>query len=100
MLRLWSPNNSESVPLEISGRGHDHKEETISRGLCQSVKQTMKQILVSNLYIRPSSLHEILINDPYNFSSNQVPIYMLRNALKSIRKSLKSSQGEFNVGGL
>ena len=60
----------------------------------------MKQILVSNLYIRPSSQHEILINDPYNLSSNQAPIEMAPYVLKSIRKSLKSSQGEFNVGEL
>jgi hypothetical protein len=79
---------------------HDAASERFGRVLSTQVKESIEEITQFNLKIRPTTLHRMLLSEPYIYADNIVPYTKVRGYLHRIRGRASELYMEYSIAGL
>jgi MULE transposase domain/SWIM zinc finger len=102
IIRTMREVQSGQILIESCGLEHSHEasNERFTRGLSQEVKERIEEITKFNLRIRPRALQRTLLSQPFNFTSEDVPLAKITSYLHRNRRAVESSYTEHTISGL
>ena len=90
------------ICIKTCGLEHqnDAASERFGRGLSTEVKESIEGITKFNLNIRPSTLHRMLLSEPYSYAESIIPYTKVRGHLHRIRGRASELYMEYSIAGL